>query len=341
MDPVTLIVTALAAGAGAAAKDTASVVKDAYYGLRALVKKRLAGRPEAELVLARYQEAPQTWQAPLAAELHAAGAARDAELLGAARALMTLVDEAGATAGKYTVDMRGAQGVQAGDRNTQLNEYVSPEKMASWVAAQIGETRPDRFRIMGDSRGGGSSDFAIDGPMRPEEGSRSKATVMPVTIYLSDERNHRQVEAAVEDLLAVIGMQVQVRDDPIVGSWFRRMWATLKEGMRSPAAQEAALVAAHVADTRLVLAQDAAVTATLLQNLGPVITALQPTKDAVVRVGALLIVKVDWIVHVFQLTAAQQAQLDHRPQLAASPREIIAALNLTPGNQDEASPELR
>ena len=45
MDPVTLILTALAAGAALGVKDTASAaVKDAYEGLKALVKKRFAGR---------------------------------------------------------------------------------------------------------------------------------------------------------------------------------------------------------------------------------------------------------------------------------------------------------
>lgn len=68
------------------------------------------------------------------------------------------------------------------------------------------------------------------------------------------------------------------------------------------------------------------VTATMLQNLGPVITALQPTKDAVIRVGALLIVKRNWDVAVVQLTAAQQLQLDHQPHLAAAPHEILATL---------------
>jgi hypothetical protein len=39
-------------------------------------------------------------------------------------------------------------------------------------------------------------------------------------------------------------------------------------------------------------------------------------------------VKIDWTVQVVQLTAAQQATLDHRPQLSSSPREIVAALQL-------------
>ena len=48
MDPVTLIVTALAAGAATGMTESAaSAVKDAYRSLLALVRKRLAGRPDA------------------------------------------------------------------------------------------------------------------------------------------------------------------------------------------------------------------------------------------------------------------------------------------------------
>lgn len=124
MDPITLIVTALAAGAALGLKDSASsAVKDAYAGLRALVRKKLAGRPDAEVVLARHEKAPETWQAPLMAELAESGADRDRDLEAAAQALMNLVDEAGARAGKYTVDVRGAQGVQIGDHARQDNVF--------------------------------------------------------------------------------------------------------------------------------------------------------------------------------------------------------------------------
>jgi Effector Associated Constant Component 1 len=151
---------------------------------------------------------------------------------------------------------------------------------------------------------------------------------MPVTIYLSDGSAHEQVEAAVIELLAQADLHVERQDDPIIGSWFRRLWAGADKVARSDIAREGALTAVHVADARLVLSQDAVITATLLQNLAPVIAALQPTKDAAVRVGALLIVKVDWVVNVVQLTAAQQALLDHRPSLAMSPHQIIEALDL-------------
>ena len=74
MDPITLIVTALAAGAALGLTETASAaVKDAYASLNALVRKRFTGRPEAELVLTKHETAPEVWRAPLTAELGEAG----------------------------------------------------------------------------------------------------------------------------------------------------------------------------------------------------------------------------------------------------------------------------
>lgn len=163
------------------------------------------------------------------------------------------------------------------------------------------------------------------------------ASTMPLTIYLADGSIHEQVEAAVDDWLASADLRVEERLEPVIGSWFRSMRVGLKQAVHSPAAREAALATAHAVESHAVLAQDAMVTATLLQNLGPVIQSLQPTKDAVLRVGALLIVKVDWSVQVFQLTAAQQMVLDHKPIFATSPQEIIAALQLSAAHRVETA----
>jgi hypothetical protein len=127
MEPVTLILTALAAGAALGVKDTASsAVQDAYEGLKALVRRRLAGRRDAGLVLDRFGEAPETWKAPLAQELAAAGAAGDAGLVEAAQALLRLADPAGSLAGSYVVQVSGGQGVQVGDHNIQHNTFGTP-----------------------------------------------------------------------------------------------------------------------------------------------------------------------------------------------------------------------
>ena len=98
-------------------------MKDAYAQLKALVKMRFAGRPKGELVLAECEAAPQTWKAPLAAELSAAGAEGDLDLLAAAQTLMSLIDEDGTRSGKYLVTVHDSKGVQVGDHNTQTNTF--------------------------------------------------------------------------------------------------------------------------------------------------------------------------------------------------------------------------
>lgn len=126
MDPITLIASALVAGAALGVTDaTSAAVMNAYDSLKALARRRFAGRPEAELVLAELEKAPEEWQAPLMAELAGTAADRDGDLIAAAQALMGLLDAAGARAGKYTVDVRGAQGVQIGDHTRQANVFNS------------------------------------------------------------------------------------------------------------------------------------------------------------------------------------------------------------------------
>lgn len=124
MDPITLILTALAAGAALGAKDTASMaVQDAYGSLKAALRKRLAGREDGELTLNRFQQAPDTWRDPFTAELVAIGAGNDADLVASAQIFMELADAEGTRESKYTVQIHGGQGVQVGDHNTQHNSF--------------------------------------------------------------------------------------------------------------------------------------------------------------------------------------------------------------------------
>jgi hypothetical protein len=128
MDPITLIVTALAAGASGGAisalqDDVKGAVITAYGKLRGLVQKRVAGNAGAELALTELEVDPENWRAPLTAKLTQLGAADDAGLLAAAQALMELVDATGTRAGRYTVTVKDSTGVQIGDGNIQVNHF--------------------------------------------------------------------------------------------------------------------------------------------------------------------------------------------------------------------------
>jgi hypothetical protein len=109
MDPITLIVAALAAGAAAGMGDTASqAVKDAYAGLKALIKRRFAGNAKAEETLADHETDPETYEKPLAKELKVAGVQDDQEIVRAAEELLKKADEAGIKT-KYHVQVRGGK----------------------------------------------------------------------------------------------------------------------------------------------------------------------------------------------------------------------------------------
>lgn len=97
-DPLSIIVGALIAGAGAAAKDVAGkAVKDAYQGFKALVVRKFGGQADVEDALAGVEKKPdsEARQNVLKEELTTAGAAQDSELVRQAQALLELLKEDG------------------------------------------------------------------------------------------------------------------------------------------------------------------------------------------------------------------------------------------------------
>lgn len=128
MEEVTLILTALATGASAGAlealkDDVKDKARAVHAKLHDLVRRKFRGNASAEVVLSEHQADPETYAAPLAKKLAEAGACDDAELVATARALMELVDQAGAKSGKYSVTIRDSKGVQVGDGNIQVNKF--------------------------------------------------------------------------------------------------------------------------------------------------------------------------------------------------------------------------
>jgi hypothetical protein len=120
MDPVSLVVGALAAGASDTARQA---VTDSYDGLKQLLLRRFSGDRAAEVALTGHEADPDRWRLPLAEALEQTGAATDAEVLAAAQVVIDLVGSDARPAGKYRVDVKGARGVQVGDRNHQVNVF--------------------------------------------------------------------------------------------------------------------------------------------------------------------------------------------------------------------------
>ena len=104
MDPVTVVVSAIAVGAVAGLREAATdAVKDAYAALKRLVVDRYA---DVDLgAVERRPDSPAKRQS-LTEDLVAEGAADDADLLAAARAMLAAVREyASSAAGVVGVDL--------------------------------------------------------------------------------------------------------------------------------------------------------------------------------------------------------------------------------------------
>ena len=117
-----IILAALIAGATAAAKDTATVaVKDAYEGLKTLLKKKFEKDTLAQAMIDAKPEDIKQAEGLLKTKITEAGIAQDDAIVKAAQTIMKQEDPEGASTGKY--DLRGAQGVQLGDYSTQTNTF--------------------------------------------------------------------------------------------------------------------------------------------------------------------------------------------------------------------------
>lgn len=130
MDPVSMIEAALVAGATASAHETASqAVKDAYIGLKNLLKRLIVDKPEFQIILDEHQADHETYKKPIKEILSKMHAEQDAELLAAAQCVMMLVQPQQVDMGKFTIQNNSTvQGQNIGD-DQQITQYFgSPPK---------------------------------------------------------------------------------------------------------------------------------------------------------------------------------------------------------------------
>jgi hypothetical protein len=125
MEPISLILAALVAGATAAAKDTAGkAVKDAYEGLKGLLKSKFADNEAAKVVLDEHEKDPETYEAALKKKLSETGTDKEDAILKAAQDLLKQAKSEESIAAKYKTDFQAeVKGAQIGDSNIQKNTF--------------------------------------------------------------------------------------------------------------------------------------------------------------------------------------------------------------------------
>jgi len=129
MEPISMIISALTAGAVAALQDTAgTAIKDAYQGLVSLVRTKFDKDSKAVAALEGHAEDPNTWQKPLEKSIQESGVAEDKDVLEAAQKLLELV-QSKESSSKYDVKIEGdVQGFVQGDNAKVTMNFNEPER---------------------------------------------------------------------------------------------------------------------------------------------------------------------------------------------------------------------
>jgi hypothetical protein len=152
MDPITLVVTALALGAAAGLKPTAEqAIKDAYAGLKKLIQDRYAkARPAVELL--ESDPAQETYKLAAGQALAKVNTSHDIEVLQQAQALLKLVKEyAPETAGDIHItaheidvmtDINIEQLIARGNVDIDLGKVTSHEGGFRISGVQSGSDTP-------------------------------------------------------------------------------------------------------------------------------------------------------------------------------------------------------
>lgn len=108
MDPMSLILSALVAGA---AKTAGNVAQDTYIGLKALIKRKFEsqGKSGSATILDKYEEKPEKTKPLLEDELAEASADKDEEIIKLAQKLLEQLHPQEAAEGKFNIQISGGE----------------------------------------------------------------------------------------------------------------------------------------------------------------------------------------------------------------------------------------
>lgn len=131
IDPVTLIVSALTAGATAALQETAgTAVKDAYQGLAGLVRKKFGGDEKAKASLADPRKI-KSRKKVLEKSIIQKGLGQDKDILKQAKKLQKLLSASGFTQNSI-VNLKGnVNGFVNENKGSVVMNFTSPPKKQS------------------------------------------------------------------------------------------------------------------------------------------------------------------------------------------------------------------
>jgi hypothetical protein len=150
--------------------------------------------------------------------------------------------------------------------------------------------------------------------------------VTPVLLYLDTEAHADDVENALATVLEAFGLTVVQQDPPVRRSWFRRLTVLFRRAEARNVASRLVRELDRAVELRAVDQVQAQVDAAQGDAVAKLLTALGTTPNALIQIGSVLLLKVDGVPMVRNLTQLELTYLQRNPQLSHDPRACLRTL---------------
>jgi hypothetical protein len=150
-----------------------------------------------------------------------------------------------------------------------------------------------------------------------------------MTVYLSEGNQHVAVEAALDGVAAAFDLEIVRRLPPVIGSWFRRFKARTGRPETARTLQTRLAKVERALELQVLDRPQAEIDSAQADAVAKLLLALSSTPSALVQIGSVLLIKVDGVPVVRNLTHSELAHLARNPMLLKDPAAVLRGLQDT------------
>jgi hypothetical protein len=154
---------------------------------------------------------------------------------------------------------------------------------------------------------------------------------VPASVYIDVDIDHFEVERAFIGLLTAFDLEIAETFPPIRGSWFRAFTARAKKAATAPEFTSRLAKIERALELQTIHRVQAEVDSAQGAAVAKLITALGSAPNAIIQVGSVLLIKVDGVPVVRNLTQVELTHLERNPALFRDPAAALHELQQVNG----------
>ncbi|WP_205315800.1 hypothetical protein, partial [Nonomuraea lactucae] len=166
--------------------------------------------------------------------------------------------------------------------------------------------------------------------------STTTADLFPMTVYLTDESRHEEVERAIAAFIEAFDLEETIAIPPALGSWLKRLLLRSRNVATSDAAKDIREEVRRAVELHGIHKIQAEVDERKAAAASTLIQALDSQQRAAVLLGSMIILKSGNSLVVRELTQRELIHLERNPKLLQNPAELLEALQCLPWEEPPA-----